>query len=56
METFSALLAICAGNSPVPGEFPQCCHNVDMSCRPPRQNDKRKKYMILHECDLIHKE
>ena len=23
METFSALLAICAGNSPVPGEFPR---------------------------------
>ena len=22
METFCALLAICAGNSPVPGEFP----------------------------------
>ena len=22
METFSAFLAICAGNSPVPGEFP----------------------------------
>ena len=22
METFSGLLAICAGNSPVPGEFP----------------------------------
>ena len=22
METFSSLLAICAGNSPVPGEFP----------------------------------
>ena len=22
METFSALLAICSGNSPVPGEFP----------------------------------
>ena len=22
METFSALLAFCAGNSPVPGEFP----------------------------------
>ena len=22
METYSALLAICAGNSPVPGEFP----------------------------------
>ena len=22
LETFSALLAICAGNSPVPGEFP----------------------------------
>ena len=22
METFSALLAICARNSPVPGEFP----------------------------------
>ena len=23
METFSALMAICAGNSPVPGEFPR---------------------------------
>ena len=23
MEAFSALLAICAGNSPVPGEFPK---------------------------------
>ena len=23
METFAALLAICAGNSPVPGEFPK---------------------------------
>ena len=23
METFSALLAVCAGNSPVPGEFPE---------------------------------
>ena len=23
METFSALLAICAGNSPVPGDFPR---------------------------------
>ena len=22
METFSALLAICGGNSPIPGEFP----------------------------------
>ena len=22
METFSALLAICVGNSPVPGDFP----------------------------------
>ena len=22
METFSALLTICAGNSPVPGDFP----------------------------------
>ena len=22
METFSALLAFCAGNSPLPGEFP----------------------------------
>ena len=22
METFSVLLAICAGNSPIPGEFP----------------------------------
>ena len=23
METFPALLAICAGNAPVPGEFPE---------------------------------
>ena len=23
MEAFSALLAICAGNSPIPGEFPE---------------------------------
>ena len=31
METFSALLAICAGNSPVPGEFPaQKASDVDL--------------------------
>ena len=33
METFSALLAICAGNSPVPGEFPaqrQVTRNFDV--------------------------
>ena len=24
MKTFSALLALCAGNSPVTGEFPSC--------------------------------
>ena len=34
METFSALLAICAGNSPVPGEFPAqrpVTRNLDVS-------------------------
>ena len=33
METFSALLALCAGNSPVPGEFPTqrpVTRNVDV--------------------------
>ena len=33
METFSALLAICAGNSPVTGEFPAqkpVTRNVDV--------------------------
>ena len=33
METFSALLALCAGNSPVPGEFPaqrQVTRNFDV--------------------------
>ena len=37
METFSALLAICAGNSPVPGEFPaqrpvKRSFDVSLSC------------------------
>ena len=34
METFSALLALCAGNSPVPGEFPAqgpATWNIDVS-------------------------
>ena len=33
METFSALLAICAGNSPVTGEFPaQMASDADLWC------------------------
>ena len=35
METFSALLAICAGNSPVAGEFPAqspVTRSFDVSC------------------------
>ena len=33
IETFSALLAICAGNSPVPGEFPaQMASNAENVC------------------------
>ena len=33
METFSALLAICAGNSPVTGEFPsQMASNAELWC------------------------
>ena len=42
METFSALLAICAGNSPVPGEFPAqrpVTRNFDVFFD--RQPDKR---------------
>ena len=31
METFSALLAICAGNSSVPGEFPQKASDAEFS-------------------------
>ena len=31
METFSALLAICAGNSPAPGEFPTAQRSVTRS-------------------------
>ena len=33
METFSALLALCAGNSPVTGEFPpQMASNAELWC------------------------
>ena len=30
METFSALLAICEGNSPVPGKFPAQMRSFDI--------------------------
>ena len=36
IETFSALLAICAGNSPVPGEFPhkgQVLQSIKLNAR-----------------------
>ena len=34
METFSALLALCAGNSPVTGEFPsQRASNADFDVK-----------------------
>ena len=32
METFSPLLAICAGNSPVPGEFPHKTSDAELWC------------------------
>ena len=35
METFPALLPICAGNSPVPGEFPNTmASDAEPSCFP----------------------
>ena len=34
METFSALLAICAGNSPVAGEFPAKASDANSPQRP----------------------
>ena len=46
METFSALLAICAGNSPVPGEFPAQrpitrSFDVSFDLRPHKQLSKQ---------------
>ena len=38
METFSVLLAICAGNSPVTGEFPT---NVFFDLRPNKRLSKQ---------------
>ena len=32
METFSALLAICAGNSPVTDEFPAKANDAELWC------------------------
>ena len=32
METFSALLAVCAGNSPVTGEFPSKARDAEFWC------------------------
>ena len=52
METFSALLAICAGNSPVPGEFPTQrpvtrSFDVYFDLRPNKRNDLRMRL----QCD-----
>ena len=46
METFSALLAICAGNSPVPGEFPAQrpvtrCFDVSFDLHPHKRLSKQ---------------
>ena len=48
METFSALLAICAGNSPVPGEFPTQrpvtrSFNVFFDLRPKKRLNKQSR-------------
>ena len=48
METFSALLAICAGNSPVPGAFPTQrpvtrSFDVYFDVRPNKQLSKRSR-------------
>ena len=48
METFSALLAICAGNSPVSGEFPaqrQVTRSFDVffDLRPNKQLSKKNR-------------
>ena len=51
METFSALLAVCAGNSPVPGEFPHteasdaglwCLHPINGSVNNREAGDLRR--------------
>ena len=48
METFSALLAICAGNSPVPGELPAqrpVTRSFDVFCDP-RLNNRLSKQSL----------
>ena len=41
METFSALLAICAGNSPVPGELVTRSFDVLFDLRPNKRLSKQ---------------
>ena len=62
METFSALLAICAGNSPVPGEFPTQrpvtrSFDVFFDLRPNKQLSKNREagdFRRNHaHCDVI---
>ena len=48
MEAFSALLAICAGNSPVPGEFPtqrpvKQSFDVNFDLRPKKRLSKQSR-------------
>ena len=65
METFSALLAMCAGNSPVPGEFPahrpvtrsfdvlfDLCLNKRLS-KPQRQFSKTDIEVCIYFLDYI---
>ena len=53
MESFSALLAICAGNSPVPGEFPTQrpvtrSFDVFFDLRPNRVNNREAGDLRRH--------
>ena len=53
METFSALLAICAGNSPVTGEFPAqrpvtLSFDVFFDLRPNKRLSKQSSLVIWH--------
>ena len=56
METFSALLALCAGNSPVTGEFPtqiQMTQHLDVffDLRLKKRLNKQSRHLVI--CNAI---
>ena len=64
METFSALLALCAGNSPVSGEFPAqrpVTHSFDVffDLRPNKQLSKQswgdlRRYLTHYDVTVMY--